>query len=124
MNVESLPEADRVPGAPHPRDTPELIGQSAAEQSFLDAYNTGRLHHGWLMIGPRGTGKATLAYRIARFLLSQPMDDGGMFGAPEKPTSLDTDPNHPVARRIAAGADPSLFVLRRGGAGSTENPRR
>ena len=124
MNVENLPEADRVPGAPHPRDTPELIGQSAAEQSFLDAYNTGRLHHGWLMIGPRGTGKATLAYRIARFLLSQPMDDGGMFGAPEKPTSLDTDPNHPVARRIAAGADPSLFVLRRGGAGSTENDQK
>ena len=88
MSDEGLPEPDRVPGAPHPRDTQQLLGQDAAEQSFLDAYNTGRLHHGWLMIGPRGTGKATLAYRIARFLLSQPMDDGGMFGAPEPPTSL------------------------------------
>ena len=124
MSADGLPEADRVTGAPHPRDTQVLIGQEAAEQSFLDAYNTGRLHHGWLMIGPRGTGKATLAYKIARFLLSQPMDDGGMFGAPEKPTTLDTDPDHPVARRIVAGAEPNLFVLRRGGAGSTENDQK
>ena len=121
---DALPEPDCVPGAPHPRDTKRLIGQDAAETSFLEAYNTGRLHHGWLMIGPRGTGKATLAYRITRFLLSQPMDDGGMFGAPGKPTSLETDPEHPVARRIAAGADPSLFVLRRGGAGSTESDQK
>lgn len=124
MSDDGLPEPDRVSGAPHPRDTQHLIGQSAAEASFLDAYNTGRLHHGWLMIGPRGTGKATLAYRIARFLLSQPIDEGGMFGAPEKPTTLDTNPGHPVARRIAAGADPSLFILRRGGAGSTENDQK
>ena len=121
---DTLPEPDCVPGALHPRDTKHLIGQDAAEASFLEAYNTGRLHHGWLIIGPRGTGKATLAYRIARFLLSQPMDDGGMFGAPQKPTSLETDPKHPVARRIAAGADPSLFVLRRGGAGSTESDQK
>ena len=124
MSDEGLPEPDRVPGAPHPRDTQRLLGQDAAEQSFLDAYNTGRLHHGWLMIGPRGTGKATLAYRIARFLLSQPMDDGGMFGAPEPPTSLQTDPEHPVTRRIAARAEPALFVLRRGGAGSSDSDRQ
>ena len=124
MSNDDLPEPDCVSGAPHPRDTARLIGQQAAEASFLESYNTGRLHHGWLMIGPRGTGKATLAYRIACFLLSQPSDDGGMFGAPEAPTSLHTDPEHPVARRIAARAEPSLFVLRRGGAGSTESDRQ
>lgn len=124
MSDDSTPGPDRVPGAPHPRDTERLIGQDAAEASFLDAYNTGRLHHGWLMIGPRGTGKSTLAYRIARFLLSQPMDDGGMFGAPETPRSLDTDLAHPVARRMAAGAEPGLFTLKRGGAGSTESDQQ
>ncbi|MEP5151545.1 DNA polymerase III subunit delta' [Planktotalea sp.] len=113
MSDDGLPEPDRVLGAIHPRDTAQLIGQTASEAGFLDAYNTGRLHHGWLMIGPRGVGKATLAYRIARFLLSQPIDDGGMFGAPPPPTTLDTDPEHPVARRMAAGAEPGLFVLRR-----------
>ncbi len=124
MSDENLPAPDRVSGAPHPRDTLRLIGQDAAEQGFLDAYNTGRLHHGWLMIGPRGTGKATLAYRIARFLLSQPSDDGGMFGAPEAPSTLDTDPQHPAARRMAAGAEPGLFVLKRGGAGTTESDQQ
>lgn len=125
MSEDGLPEPDRVSGAPHPRETQSLIGQDMAEAGFLDAYNTGRLHHGWLMIGPRGTGKATLAYRIARFLLSQPVEQGGgMFGEPEKPTSLDTDPEHPVARRIAARAEPSLFVLRRGGAGSTDSDKQ
>lgn len=114
MSDDTLPQPDRVPGAPHPRDTAQLFGQDAAEQGFLDAFNTGRMHHGWLMTGPRGTGKATLAYRIARFLLTQPIEqDAGMFGTPEPPASLDTDPEHPVARRIVSGAEPGLFVLRR-----------
>jgi DNA polymerase-3 subunit delta' len=125
VSDDGLPEPDRVQGAPHPRDTHRLIGQDAAQAGFLDAFNTGRLHHGWLMIGPRGTGKATLAYRIARFLLSQPIEQsGGMFGDPEKPTTLDTDPEHPVARRIAARAEPSLFLLRRGGSGSTDSDKQ
>lgn len=118
MTDESLPEPDRVEGAPHPRDTARLFGQTAAEQAFLEAFNGGRLHHGWLLTGPRGVGKATLAWRIARFLLATPeqQDDGpSLFGdAPATPTSLDIPPDHPVARRLQAGAEPGLFVLRRG----------
>ena len=62
----------RAPGAPHPRETGHLFGQSAAEAAFLDAHSGGRLHHAWLITGPRGVGKATLAWRLARFLLAQP----------------------------------------------------
>ncbi|MGC1487209.1 MAG: DNA polymerase III subunit delta', partial [Albidovulum sp.] len=117
MSDPDIPEPDRVEGAPHPRDTAQLFGQAAAEAAFLDAFNSGRLHHGWLMTGPRGVGKATLAWRIARFLLTTPVgeDEGpGLFGdAPAKPTNIDTDPDHPVARRILAGAEPGLFLLRR-----------
>ena len=69
MSDDTAPLPDRVEGAPHPRETPRLIGQGAAERAFLDAYNAGRLHHGWLITGPRGVGKATLAWSIARFLL-------------------------------------------------------
>lgn len=110
---EDLPEPDRAPGAPHPRETAVLFGQSQAEAAFLAAYASGRLHHGWLLTGPRGLGKATLAWRIARFLLATPDDDGGMF-APPPPTTLDVAPDHPVARRIAALSESRLFLLRRG----------
>ena len=101
-----LPEPDRIAGAPHPRETPVLCGQRAAEAQFLEAYSSGRLHHAWLISGLRGVGKATLAWRIARFLLAAP-DTGA-------PQSLDIDPGHPVARQLAAGAAPGLMVIRRG----------
>jgi DNA polymerase-3 subunit delta' len=112
---EALPEPDRAEGAPHPRETAQLFGQGAAEAEFLDAHATGRLHHGWLLTGAQGIGKATLAWRIARFLLANqtPAEDG-LFGAPPPPQSLDVDPEHPVARRLRALSEPGLFLLRRG----------
>lgn len=112
MSDPDHPEPDRIEGAPHPRMTPRLLGQSQAEATFLQAFNSARLHHGWLVSGPRGVGKATLAWRLARFLLASPDNDGGMF-APPPPESLDTPDNHPVARRIAALSEPRLFLLRR-----------
>ena len=115
MNDEGHPEPDRIEGAPHPRDTARLIGQGAAEAAFLDAYGAGRLHHAWLLTGPRGVGKATLAWRIARFLLATPEEEGGgLFGDPAPaPATLDIAPDHPVTRRIHAGSEPRLFPLRR-----------
>lgn len=103
---DDLPlEPERLDGAPHPRDTRTLIGQDAAAAAFLDAFNTGRLHHAWLLTGPRGVGKATLAWQIARFLLATPTpDDGGMF-TPAAPTSLQISPEHPVAQRMASGGE-------------------
>ena len=69
LTDDPIPEPDRVEGAPHPRETARLIGQEAAEAAFLDSFRQGRAPHGWLITGPRGVGKATLAWRIARFLL-------------------------------------------------------
>lgn len=113
MSDDILPP-DQVPGAPHPRQTQQLFGQDAAEGEFLTAFASGRLHHGWLLTGPRGVGKATLAWRIARFLLATPApQEDGLFEAPPAPTSLDVAPDHPVAHRMLAGAEPGLAIVTR-----------
>ncbi|WP_371223219.1 DNA polymerase III subunit delta' [Roseovarius sp. 2305UL8-3] len=115
MSDDLPPEPDRAPGAPHPRDTVQLFGQGAVEAGFLKVYNAGRLHHGWLITGPRGVGKATLAWRIARFLLATPPEEGdSLFGdALPKPDTLDISPDHPVAHRIAARSEPGLYHITR-----------
>ena len=111
LDLSKIP--DQIEGAPHPRETLQLYGQAAAEAAFLQAHNSGRMHHGWLISGPRGVGKATLAWKLARFLLATPQGDGGMFATPP-PDSLDIAEDHPVARRVRAGADGGLLVIRRG----------
>ncbi len=107
MSDDSIPEPDRIEGAPHPRETAQLFGQDKAVADFLDAFSTGRLHSGWLITGPRGVGKATLAWKIATFLLADP--DTGLFGEP----TLAVDPDHPDARLIQSGAHPRLALIRR-----------
>ena len=104
-----LPEPDRIEDAPHPRDTVQLFGHASAETAFLEAFQTGRLHHAWLISGPRGVGKATLAWRIATFLLATPdIDDDDMFGAPPPPETLAVASDHPVARLVRSGGHPGL----------------
>ena len=95
-------EPDRLPDAPHPRATAVLHGQDAAQARFLEAAAAGRLHHAWAITGPRGVGKATLAWRIARHLV-----------AGENAATLDMAPDHPVFRQLAALGSPQLFLCRR-----------
>ncbi|MEN3973806.1 DNA polymerase III subunit delta' [Emcibacter sp. SYSU 3D8] len=98
----------------HPRLTADLIGHGAAEDLLLGAYNSGRVPHAWLITGPRGVGKATLAYRFARFLLEngQPDDAGGLFGAPV-PANLAVSPESHTGRLLAQGGHPGLTVVTR-----------
>lgn len=94
-----------------PRENPELIGHEAAERLLLSALRQQRLAHGWLITGPRGVGKATLAYRIARYLLSGRDGGGDLFGAP--PDSLAVPVDDEAFRRVASGGHPDLIVLQR-----------
>ena len=110
-DADDIPESDRIEGAPHPRETETLFGQDEAAATFLEAFNQGRLHHSWLITGPKGIGKATLAWNIARFLLASDQD-AGMFGAPAT-GSLHIPPEDPVFRRVAALAEPGIFLCRR-----------
>ncbi|MGD0333812.1 MAG: DNA polymerase III subunit delta' [Xanthobacteraceae bacterium] len=104
------PAADEAEEAPPPRITDALYGHADAEAALLAAYRGGRVPHAFLLIGPKGIGKATLAYRMARFVLADPDPT-----APEvqAATSLAVDPEHPVARRMAAQAQADLLVIER-----------
>jgi DNA polymerase III subunit delta' len=93
-----------------PRETVVLYGHAEAERALLEAYRSGRFPHAWLINGPAGIGKATLAYRLARFILAHPDPRAGAVAAA---TSLDVDADHPVARRIAVQAQGDLLVLER-----------
>lgn len=96
--------------APHPRATTLLVGHAEAERTLLDAYRSGRIPHAWLIGGPRGIGKATLAYRLARFTLAHP--DPAATDV-QSAQSLALDENDPVVRRVAAEAQGDLLVLER-----------
>lgn len=107
LSVETdAPEADRLGDFPHPRENPELEGHDTALSVFAEAIGSGRLHHAWLLSGPQGIGKATLAYRVARTLLK--------YGVGRKPPPrLELASDDPVFRRIASASHGGLLVLRR-----------
>jgi DNA polymerase-3 subunit delta' len=95
---------------PHPRETTVLFGHGEAEQALLEAYRSGRIPHAWLIGGPSGIGKATLAYRMARFVLANPDPKAP---AVRKATSLTLPHDDRTVRRIAAQGHPDLLVLER-----------
>jgi DNA polymerase-3 subunit delta' len=94
----------------HPRETTVLYGHETAERAVLEAYRSGRLAHALLIAGPPGVGKATLAYRIARFILAHP---DAAAPAVQAANSLSVAPDHGVARRMAAQAQVDFLVLER-----------
>ena len=80
-----------------------MIGHAAAAAELAEAMQGGRMHHAWLITGPQGIGKATLAYRFARRLLAGPAADG----------ALGLDPADPVFRRVAIGSHADLLTIER-----------
>lgn len=93
-----------------PRETTSLYGHGEAEATLLDAYRGGQCPHAWLIGGAQGIGKATLAYRMARFVLAQPLPSAPSV---QNASSLAVDAEHPAARHIAAGTHGGLLVLER-----------
>ncbi|HUU25084.1 MAG TPA: DNA polymerase III subunit delta' [Methyloceanibacter sp.] len=97
-------EPDRLHPFSAPREVDRVLGHDAAAAEFENALQSGRLHHAWLLVGPEGVGKATLAYRFARTVLAQGKND-------EAPQDVPSD--HPVFRKVAGLSHPNLLLIRR-----------
>jgi DNA polymerase-3 subunit delta' len=105
--IETLPEIDRLEGFPHPRETRELFGHESAERELAASFAADRMHHAWMLTGPGGIGKATLAYRCARFALS-PSKLRVAAG-----DGLAIPPDSVTAGQVRALSHPGLAVIRR-----------
>lgn len=78
-----------------------VFGNDTARREILNAALAGRLHHGWILAGPPGIGKAALAREIALCLLAGEEDCGKVAES------------HPAAHLFAAGTHPDYAELRR-----------
>ena len=85
-----------------PRSQTKLIGHQAIEQEFLNSWSEGRLHHSMMFVGPKGIGKATMAFRLAKFFFTN---------ADKSVTSLAVEASNPVFRRVVSGGHGDLFVV-------------
>lgn len=128
----SAEQPETEDGPPAARRNGLLVGQNAAERTLADGFASGRLAHAWLLTGPKGIGKATLAFRFARHVFAsgaaQANAGPSLFGDPEPEPGGDDDnplylaPEHPVFQRVAAAGHSDLITLERG-IGSTGKMR-
>lgn len=104
------PRVDQIGTWPLPEAQDRWFGAPEAERALLDAYRGSRMHQAWLLGGQKGIGKATLAYRFARFLLAHP-DPATPAVASAADLSVPSD--HPAFRKVAGRAHPNLLALER-----------
>ena len=118
MTEAQLILSDQIEGYPHPKLTETLYGHEYQEKEFIDCYNSSKLHHGWLITGPKGIGKATLAWRIAKYVLTQPIkniEKNSFFDELNGQNSSEFDKQfkNSTEARILAESEPRLAVIRR-----------
>lgn len=107
MSEELAPrQHDSIDGVPEPAENPLLVGHERASANLATAFRTGRLHHALLLAGPAGIGKATLAFHLARHVLTGPEAAGAEGLVP-------ADPQSRLFRAVAQGAHPGVLHLTR-----------
>jgi DNA polymerase-3 subunit delta' len=84
-----------------------IVGQDKAVDQFAGAWATRKLHHAWLLAGPKGVGKATFAHLAARRVLAD------AAGPPFDLPGLETPADHPMVKLVEAGSHPDMRWLER-----------
>ena len=117
MTDSNLVLSDQIEGYPHPKVTKNLFGHQSAEHEFINCFKSGKLHHGWLITGSKGIGKATFAWRVAKFLLSQPSanieKNRLLDNSKNINTEIDDAAINVITARILAESEPRLAVIRK-----------
>lgn len=109
---------------PHPRTVASLHGYQPVEAMLAEQFRSGHLHHSLLITGPKGIGKATMAYRFARFILSggaqlseSEAHPFSLFGPEPSDGLADGDgalfmpESHGIFRRVAGGSHADLLTI-------------
>ena len=94
------------------REQPRSAWARGRRAGAAPAVRSGRLPHAILLSGPRGIGKATLAFRLARFLLAGP-DAAGRRSASAERAGSRSIPTSSVFRRVASGGHADLLTVER-----------
>jgi DNA polymerase-3 subunit delta' len=97
VSDDEIREPDQLAGVPLPETRSRVVGHEAARANIMSTLDAARLPSGIMLHGPRGIGKATLAFDIAREVFARTGDES---------------PAH-IAAQVAAGAYPNLRVLRK-----------
>ena len=84
-----------------------IVGQDRAVEQFTSAWASRKLHHAWLLAGPRGVGKASFALAAARRVLADAAEP------PSNLPGLETPDDHPMVRLVEAGSHPDMRWLER-----------
>ena len=117
MTDSNLVLSDQIEGYPHPKVTKNLFGHQSTEHEFINCFKSGKLHHGWLITGSKGIGKATFAWRVAKFLLSQPSanieKNRLLDNSKNINTEIDDAAINVITARILAESEPRLAVIRK-----------
>ena len=118
VDEEALTEIPEPEGLPEPRSMPDFFGHETLEKQMLDLIQGGNIPHALVLAGPKGIGKATFAYRLARTLLKQGIPDpnqDSLFGEAETTTleTMQMNMDDPVFRKVMSGGHPDLLAVER-----------
>jgi len=84
-----------------------IVGQDRAVDQFAEAWASRKLHHAWLLAGPKGVGKATFAHAAARRVLAD------AAGPPSELPGIESEDEHPIVKLVEAGSHPDMRRLER-----------
>jgi DNA polymerase-3 subunit delta' len=82
-----------------------IVGQDRAVGQFAAAWATRKLHHAWLLAGPKGVGKASFAHAAARRVLAD------AAGSSSELSGVESDDQHPMVKLVEAGSHPDMRRL-------------